>query len=336
MSITLYTPRHPGKLSATHVNRLVELGFPVEHWMRLRGWHAIKRGEVLPRRTAAASDLADPGALPQPLQTSQATQPLHISHATTSSMATLDAGSLQPVGAPPSHSEANGILVLQTHVAQPIDARSPGDVPDRPLDNDSDRIRRQDGHGVHASTTCSIQQHKSQHKHHQRMQSHKDEEDVEPWRQLLHWASDLLGSRTLWEPSPDSDFARRVADLAPGWRISKLAINRNPKVHRFFSAVPHTHRASALLGADGTIELFSEDLANVTQPKIRFRKPIVLGLFLVGMAPEQYAPHELQADGSQMRGPGHASGIIPQMRGLDQASGAELAGDHKSFKCAGQ
>eukprot|EP00971_Amphidinium_carterae_P070414 1392791-Amphidinium_carterae.2 len=152
-------------------------------------------------------------------------------------------------------------------------------------------------------------------------------QDVEPWRHLMNWASDLLGSRTLWEPSPDSDFARRVADLAPGWRISKLAINRSPKVHRFFSSVPHTHRAGALLGADGTLELFSEDLSNVTQPKTRFKKPIALGLFLAGMAPEQYAPHELQAEGSLMRGPG----ILPM-----QTPGAELAGDYKSFKCAGQ
>eukprot|EP00971_Amphidinium_carterae_P331642 6465354-Amphidinium_carterae.1 len=91
-------------------------------------------------------------------------------------------------------------------------------------------------------------------------------QDTESWRQLLNYASELLGSRTLWEPSIESDFFKQVADLCPGWRIVKLAVNRNPKVHRFFGSVPHTHRAGALLAADNTIELFSEDLANVTQP----------------------------------------------------------------------
>eukprot|EP00971_Amphidinium_carterae_P070415 1392791-Amphidinium_carterae.3 len=91
MSITLYTPPHPGKLSTEHVNRLSELGFPVEQWIKLRGWHAIKRSAVLPpsAATAQSANSADAlGALTQPFQTSQATHPIHTSHATSSSMAT--------------------------------------------------------------------------------------------------------------------------------------------------------------------------------------------------------------------------------------------------------
>eukprot|EP00971_Amphidinium_carterae_P005392 107863-Amphidinium_carterae.1 len=44
-------------------------------------------------------------------------------------------------------------------------------------------------------------------------------QDTEPWRQLLNYASEVLGSRTLWEPSTESDFFKQVADLCPGWRI---------------------------------------------------------------------------------------------------------------------
>eukprot|EP00971_Amphidinium_carterae_P101138 2000805-Amphidinium_carterae.1 len=118
-------------------------------------------------------------------------------------------------------------------------------------------------------------------------------QDTQPWSELLHRASDLLGSRSLWEPAPESEFFQRVADLCPGWRIVKLAVNRNPKVHRFFGSVPHTHRAGALLGSDGSTELFSEDLSNVTQPKSRFKKPVAMGLFIAGVAPQHFAPDEL-------------------------------------------
>eukprot|EP00971_Amphidinium_carterae_P071312 1410359-Amphidinium_carterae.1 len=95
-----------------------------------------------------------------------------------------------------------------------------------------------------------------------------------------------------------------------------------------FGSVPHTHRAGALLGSDGNTELFSEDLSNVTQPKSRFKKPVAMGLFIAGVAPQHFAPDELVADGSRMQ---HGQSILPQY-----PQGAELAGDYKVFRCAGQ
>eukprot|EP00971_Amphidinium_carterae_P013375 263809-Amphidinium_carterae.1 len=55
MSIPLYTPRHPGKLTSANVNRLAELQFPVNQWIRLRGWRALRGSALLPSSSTSTS-----------------------------------------------------------------------------------------------------------------------------------------------------------------------------------------------------------------------------------------------------------------------------------------
>eukprot|EP00971_Amphidinium_carterae_P016624 328285-Amphidinium_carterae.1 len=50
-SVTLFTPRHPGKLQ-TSFEDLADLGFPVSEWHRLSGWHSLKPADWLPAKSA--------------------------------------------------------------------------------------------------------------------------------------------------------------------------------------------------------------------------------------------------------------------------------------------
>ena len=60
--------------------------------------------------------------------------------------------------------------------------------------------------------------------------------------------------------------------------------------------IPFTHRCSALLYVDNTIEVDDEDVANIEFPKQRFARPVRTGIFVFGMAEEDDADTTMQAE----------------------------------------
>eukprot|EP00975_Prorocentrum_lima_P022673 4770423-Prorocentrum_lima.AAC.1 len=69
-----------------------------------------------------------------------------------------------------------------------------------------------------------------------------------------------------------------------------IQVAKVPKSKRyptdFYHAHTHTHRASVLKMNDGEVVIEGERLANVLLPRERFKKPVALGVFIFGFAPD--------------------------------------------------
>eukprot|EP00971_Amphidinium_carterae_P321879 6398325-Amphidinium_carterae.1 len=130
--------------------------------------------------------------------------------------------------------------------------------------------------------------------------------DTTRWEPLLRQAEEILSSRMLWIPGPESAFARSVRQLVP-WHLERVTVSRAPKVRRFLSDVPHTHRGAALLYSDRSIEIESQDIAELHTGtlKRRFDKPVAIAIFWYGVPARVPEPHDLQVqpDGVSMRDP---------------------------------
>eukprot|EP00971_Amphidinium_carterae_P351005 6491850-Amphidinium_carterae.1 len=122
--------------------------------------------------------------------------------------------------------------------------------------------------------------------------------DVDKWEAIFLAIEHSMGQQQLWELDASHALYGQIADLVP-WELTRVAINRQPKVFRL-TTEPHSHRASVLLHDDRTISIVSEDLADIVNPRRRFPKPVVIGIFLAGHAPERYPPEELHREGTRM------------------------------------
>eukprot|EP00971_Amphidinium_carterae_P202636 4020818-Amphidinium_carterae.2 len=118
------------------------------------------------------------------------------------------------------------------------------------------------------------------------------------WREIFVAAEHSMGQRPLWELEPTHSLYAQIAALVP-WELTRVAINRQPKVFRFVAG-PHSHRASILLHDDRTISIYTEGLADIVNVRQRFQKPVILGIFIAGHAPERYPPEELHRQGTTM------------------------------------
>eukprot|EP00971_Amphidinium_carterae_P089508 1771631-Amphidinium_carterae.1 len=131
-----------------------------------------------------------------------------------------------------------------------------------------------------------------------------------------------MGNRPLWEPPETSRVYQQVAHLVP-WQLGKVQVNRHPKVHRHASD-PHTHRISALLYNDNSLDVIVQDLSDVSQVRARFAKPVLLGLFIAGVAPVHYAPDELTRT---------SAGMLPE-NAVAMPAPAQRPGDHRVIRCS--
>ncbi|CAK9013314.1 Integrase catalytic domain-containing protein [Durusdinium trenchii] len=121
-------------------------------------------------------------------------------------------------------------------------------------------------------------------------------DDLDSWQPILDMVERLFKhttQRTLLLPHSDP-VCQEVKKLVPWHSIERIQVAIQPTLHRFPAHIPHTHRGSALLYNDGTIEIVTEDLAELRFPKGRFQKPVNIGIFWFGLA----LPIEQQAQPS--------------------------------------
>eukprot|EP00971_Amphidinium_carterae_P262936 5216241-Amphidinium_carterae.3 len=107
------------------------------------------------------------------------------------------------------------------------------------------------------------------------------------WEPLLQQAQEILSSRTLWLPEPESRFWQTI-DCCPCTQSAQVCAG----------CATHTHRGAALLYADKTIHVESEDLSELYAGglKKRFDKPVAVGIFWYGIPAHVPEPHTLQPD----------------------------------------
>eukprot|EP00975_Prorocentrum_lima_P007540 1618112-Prorocentrum_lima.AAC.1 len=75
-----------------------------------------------------------------------------------------------------------------------------------------------------------------------------------------------------------------------------IQVAKVPKSKRYPTDFYHTHRASVLKMNDGEGVIESERLANVLLPRERSKKPVALGVFIFGFAPDSQTG---EADGNE-------------------------------------
>ena len=119
--------------------------------------------------------------------------------------------------------------------------------------------------------------------------------DVEQWRPLLKEAQERLEGKvsTSAEVKKGTVFFERISQLAPGWTLAYVQIDRVPKCRRLPTRrilegeAPLTHRAAALLNNDNLIQVESVSLASLSSKDTgaKFDKPCSFAIFIYGEAP---------------------------------------------------
>ena len=113
------------------------------------------------------------------------------------------------------------------------------------------------------------------------------QKDPEMWAPLLKEAAERLeGKVATYATVKPSAYLEQIKMLVP-WHLQHVQIYRTPKVRRVPTAkmleTPDiTHRGAALLYQDGTIEIESQDLADVSQPSKKFDRTVRVAIFLYG------------------------------------------------------
>ena len=121
------------------------------------------------------------------------------------------------------------------------------------------------------------------------------EKDRQQWFGLLCDLRDLLRDRAspLWEPPETHPLRAKLLALIP-WKLERLHVVKTPKQRRFPTEIPWTHRGCALLHLDDSVSLESESMHDTAFPRARFVKPVAVGVFFYGYAPEQ--PEQFQPE----------------------------------------
>ena len=115
----------------------------------------------------------------------------------------------------------------------------------------------------------------------------KPVEDEARWRSALEAVAQLFGTTSTKSINlrKDQPLYQEVTALVP-WEITRFQVAVTPTLRRMPRDISYTHRCSALLYNDHTIEIDDEDVANIEFPKQRFARPVKTGIFVFGSAEE--------------------------------------------------
>jgi hypothetical protein len=86
-------------------------------------------------------------------------------------------------------------------------------------------------------------------------------------------------------PSPSGVLYAYISDLVP-WKLENIQIVKTPKANRWIAELMASHRVAALKHNDGLIDARSVKLSGLNALRERFSKPVALGIFVFGDAPE--------------------------------------------------
>ena len=119
--------------------------------------------------------------------------------------------------------------------------------------------------------------------------------DKEQWLPLLIELRDILRDRAqqVWDPPTTHPLRARILNLVP-WKLTRLQIVKTPKQRRFPLDVTWSQRGCALLHVDDSVSVETEDIHDTAFPRLKFQKPVALGVFFYGRAPE--SPEQFQPE----------------------------------------
>jgi len=127
-------------------------------------------------------------------------------------------------------------------------------------------------------------------------------QDEVMWRPMLDRAAQILEqqSNPNYNLEMQSSLWKDIQVLVP-WRLQTIQVSKLPKAKRLAWHQPATHRCSVLWQMDDRISIESERIADIAQPRQRFRSPVKVAIFIQGDAPDDMAEgaaHEGHAGGA--------------------------------------
>lgn len=129
------------------------------------------------------------------------------------------------------------------------------------------------------------------------------------WIPLLDRAAQILEGQS--NPSYDlempSSLWNDIQSLVP-WRLQTIQVSKLPKANRLAWHQPATHRCSVLWLTNDRISIESERIADIAQPRQRFRALVNIAIFIQGDAPDY------MAEASATTRPGGAPETVSQRR----------------------
>jgi len=143
--------------------------------------------------------------------------------------------------------------------------------------------------------------------------------DTHEWGLVLDQAEHTVQSTSLpsWDIPAGHEIYHRVQQLVP-WDLARIQVAKLPRSRRYPSDIPFTHRGVALMYNDGEVRVETEPAATLTLPKQRFDKPVRVGIFFFGSAPEdpQDVPPEVDQDPETPLHESHTLGSIIRFEGI--------------------
>ena len=94
------------------------------------------------------------------------------------------------------------------------------------------------------------------------------------------------------------------------WNLKRIQAAWCPTTRRMPTDFPYTHRACVMVTNDDEIMIEDEDMTSVTYPKQRCQKPVRIGLFIYGDAPEDQDDQPVIRSGS---GPPSKEDLVPDL-----------------------
>ncbi|CAL1153227.1 unnamed protein product [Cladocopium goreaui] len=94
------------------------------------------------------------------------------------------------------------------------------------------------------------------------------------------------------------------------WNLKRIQAAWCPTTRRMPTDFPYTHRACVMVTNDDEIMIEDEDMTSVAYPKQRFQKPVRIGLFIYGDAPEDQDDQPVIRSGS---GPPSKEDLVPDL-----------------------
>ncbi|CAE7210450.1 GIP [Symbiodinium necroappetens] len=107
--------------------------------------------------------------------------------------------------------------------------------------------------------------------------------DPGKWMELLEAAEKRLGKSKYFYLTDASKEMSMLKQLVP-WEITKAQVYGKPMTRRVPVDVPFTHRGAALITNGGKLQLESEDISEIRQPRLKFDVPVRIAIFFYGMA----------------------------------------------------
>ena len=108
-------------------------------------------------------------------------------------------------------------------------------------------------------------------------------DEPEKWMELLESAEKRLGKSKYFYLTVASKEMGMLKQLVP-WEITKAQVYCKPMTRRVPVDVPFTHRGAALITNGGKLQLESEDISEIRQPRLKFDVPVRIAIFFYGMA----------------------------------------------------